>query len=263
MLKNSVPGNWVAAASQLRSCGSQPHSRTRRGSCWVDRVDGGHRGALRLHELAERGGGEEERADDVGDAVDPPADGIEVGRHRAQHEARRADHEQPGDRRVEARWSHGHLAGSLSTTCRSLHYRVARPAATHPHGVTRRGHAGGRTSGWRATPSSAAADPAAVPAAGAAGWARSAGSAEHRGDDERHDHGDDHLGGDRSPSVPISRVASSTEVRGSRSMAQHIAPMPMPMAARELHAGQPAERDAEHRPDEHRREDRAAAEGAQ
>ena len=34
MLKNSVPGNWVAAASQSRSCGSQPTSRTGRRPCW-------------------------------------------------------------------------------------------------------------------------------------------------------------------------------------------------------------------------------------
>ena len=34
MLKNRVPGNWVAAASQLRSCGSHAHSRTRAGTCW-------------------------------------------------------------------------------------------------------------------------------------------------------------------------------------------------------------------------------------
>ena len=28
MLKNSVPGNWVIAASQFRSCGSQALNRT-------------------------------------------------------------------------------------------------------------------------------------------------------------------------------------------------------------------------------------------
>ena len=38
-LKNSVPGNCVAAASQLRSCGSQPSSRTGAGTVLAGRVD--------------------------------------------------------------------------------------------------------------------------------------------------------------------------------------------------------------------------------
>ena len=42
-----------------------------------------------------------------------------------------------------------------------------------------------------------------------------------------------------SPSLPSSRVASRTEVSGSRSIAQHIAPMPMPIAGARLMPGSP------------------------
>ncbi len=34
MLKNTVPGNWVAAAIQLRSCGCQPRQCAGAGRCW-------------------------------------------------------------------------------------------------------------------------------------------------------------------------------------------------------------------------------------
>jgi len=56
-LKKRVPRNWIAAASHARSCGDQadgpPHV--------VEAGPGGrHGGALTLHQLAERGGGEEE-----------------------------------------------------------------------------------------------------------------------------------------------------------------------------------------------------------
>ena len=42
-----------------------------------------------------------------------------------------------------------------------------------------------------------------------------------------------------SPSPPSRRVASRTEVSGSRSIAQHIAPMPMPIAGARLMPGSP------------------------
>ena len=99
---------------------------------------------------------------------------------------------------------------------------------------------GGRTSGWRADAILAAADPAAVPAAGAAGTAGSTGwrgpGGEHHRDDERDDDGHDDLGVTCSPSLPSRSVASSTEVRG-RSMAQHMAPIPMPIAGARLIPG--------------------------
>ena len=34
-LKKTVPGNWVAAASQALSCGSHAHHRTGVGRCWL------------------------------------------------------------------------------------------------------------------------------------------------------------------------------------------------------------------------------------
>ena len=42
-----------------------------------------------------------------------------------------------------------------------------------------------------------------------------------------------------SPSAPSNRVASSVEVSGSRSIAAHIAPMPMPMAGARSIPGSP------------------------
>src|SRR5215207_7092165 len=79
-LKNSVPGKWVIAASQLRSCGSQRHILTGFGRVLMGFVDVGHRRGLSLQELQERRCGEEYRADEIGDAVRNSADRIDVGR---------------------------------------------------------------------------------------------------------------------------------------------------------------------------------------
>ncbi len=61
-----------------------------------------------------------------------------------------------------------------------------------------------------------------------------------------------------SPSLPSSSVARSTEVIGSRSIATHMAPMPIANPCREMQPRQVGQRDTAHRAHEHGRKDRAA-----
>ena len=135
MLKNSVPGNCVAAASQLRSCGSHPHSSP--GPARAGRH--GRRRSWRGSAPARagsRGAREEDRPDEVRDAVGRAAHRVEVGRHRTEDEAGGTHHEQPGDRRVEARWSHGHPTSLSLDDGRCSTIAAAVDAAAHPDRVT-------------------------------------------------------------------------------------------------------------------------------
>ena len=81
MLKNSVPGNCVMAASQLRSCGSQALNRIGARVYCESASTSVIAGVWACRSWANDAAVKEDRANEVGDAVGGRSDCVQVRRH--------------------------------------------------------------------------------------------------------------------------------------------------------------------------------------